>query len=127
MSITPLYAALLALLFVFLSFRIIRLRRALQVGLGDAGDKQLGRAIRVHANFAEYVPLGLLLVFFVEAQQAPFWWVHLLGLLLLLGRLLHAYGLGQVNETLIYRMIGMVMTFASVVFSAVYLLVSVLF
>ncbi|KGK41945.1 glutathione metabolism protein [Nitrincola sp. A-D6] len=127
MSITPIYAALLALLFVFLSFRIIRLRRALQVGLGDAGDKQLGRAIRVHANFAEYVPLGLLLVFFVEAQQAPFWWVHVLGLLLLLGRLLHAYGVGQVNETLIFRMLGMIMTFASVVFAAIYLLVSVLF
>lgn len=126
MSITPLYAALLALLFVFLSFRIIRLRRALQVGLGDAGDKQLGRAIRVHANFAEYVPLALVLLFFVEAQPAPFWWVHLLGLLLLVGRLLHAYGLGQVNETLIFRMIGMIMTFSSVIFAAVYLLVTAL-
>ena len=33
-----------------------------KIGIGDGGDKALARKIRVHGNFVEYVPLGLLLM-----------------------------------------------------------------
>ena len=56
------YAALLALLFVALSWRTIGLRRRYCVAVGDGGQPELLRAMRVHANFAEYVPLALLLI-----------------------------------------------------------------
>jgi MAPEG family len=49
-SILPVYAAILALVFVVLSIRTIRQRRKLKIGLGDAGNKDLQRAVRVHAN-----------------------------------------------------------------------------
>ncbi len=65
MNITILYAALLAILFVVLSIRTIRLRRSLKIGVGDAGNYKMLRAIRVHSNFSEYVPLAVLLIFFV--------------------------------------------------------------
>jgi uncharacterized protein len=122
MQIVAIYAAVLTLLFVGLSMRTIALRGRVRVTLGDGGDERLRRAIRVHSNFAEYVPLGLLLIGFVEAGGARAWSVHGLGLCLLLGRVLHAYGVSQVGERLLPRMIGMVLTFASLTTSALILL-----
>nr|WP_323893986.1 MAPEG family protein [Aeromonas allosaccharophila] len=72
MTILPVYAALLALLFVLLSIRTIRTRHSRRVALGHGDDPAMLRAMRVHANFAEYVPLALLLIYFVEASsQTP--------------------------------------------------------
>lgn len=66
MHIVFLYAALLALLFVALSIRTLLMRRRLGIAIGDAGNESMLRAMRVHSNFAEYVPLSLLLIYFVE-------------------------------------------------------------
>jgi uncharacterized protein len=122
MKTLPLYAALLALLFVALSVRTLRLRRSLKIGLGDAGNAQMLRAVRVHANFAEYAPLGLLLVYMVEVQGAPSLLVHALGACLVLGRASHAYGVSQTKENYRFRVAGMAMTFTVLVSSALYLL-----
>ncbi len=111
LAYTPLYAALLALLYIFLSVRTIRLRRKLQVALGAGEHPEMLRAMRVHANFAEYVPLALILVCMVEAQGTAAWLVHALGAALLIGRCLHAYGVSQVQETFAFRVSGMVLTF----------------
>lgn len=122
MNIVPFYAAMLALLFVLLSVRTLRLRRSLKVALGDAGNPVLLRAMRVHSNFAEYVPLGLLLIFFVESGGASTWLVHVLGLCLLAGRCSHAFGVSQIHEDLKFRVFGMAMTFACLIVSSVHLL-----
>ena len=122
MHIVPLYAAILALLFVGLSVRTVRLRRNLKIAIGDAGDPAMLRAMRVHSNFAEYVPLALLLIYFVEVGAAPGALVHLLGFGLLLGRLSHAYGVSQIKENYRFRVFGMAATFAVIVAAAVYLL-----
>ena len=73
MTVTAVYAAVFGLVFVALSFRVIRIRQRLGVGLGDGEDPLLRRAIRVHGNFAEYVPFALLLVYFAEqaARKRP--------------------------------------------------------
>jgi uncharacterized membrane protein YecN with MAPEG domain len=47
------YAALLALLFIALSVRTLRLRATLRIAIGDGGNERLLRASRVHGNFAE--------------------------------------------------------------------------
>ena len=60
---SALYAALLGLMFVVLSIKVIKQRRRYQVGIGSKGEATLERAIRVHANFAEYLPFSLLLLF----------------------------------------------------------------
>ena len=57
LGIVPFYASLLAALYFFLSLRVIRMRRRERIALGDGENARLERAIRVHANFAEYVPL----------------------------------------------------------------------
>ncbi len=122
MQILPLYAALLALLFVALSVRTLRLRHSLKIGIGDAGNSQMLRAMRVHSNFAEYVPLALVLLFLVEGQGAPAWLVHALGLCLLLDRSAHAYGVSQTRENFAFRVAGMAMTFTTLVGCAACLL-----
>jgi hypothetical protein len=122
MHIVSLYASLLALLFVALSVRAIRLRRSEGIAIGDAGNKTMLRAMRVHANFAEYVPLSLLLVYFVEAGGAPAVLVHFLGLCLVAGRASHAYGVSRVKEDFRFRVSGMAMTFTVLLVSASYLL-----
>ena len=124
MNTLPLYAALLALLFVALSIRTLRLRRRLRIGIGDAGNEQMLRAMRVHSNFAEYVPLTLFLIYLAEVQGAPALLIHALGLCLLAGRLSHAYGVSQANENYTFRVVGMSMTFASLISASAYLLFS---
>lgn len=122
MRILPLYAALLALMFVTLSVRTLRLRRALRIGIGDAGNTTMLRAMRVHANFAEYVPIALILIFLVETSSAQPALVHGLGICLLLGRLSHAWGVSQTREKFAFRIAGMALTFATLITSALYLL-----
>ena len=127
MNVTPVYASILGLLFIGLSLRTIRLRRRLRVAIGDNDNAELRRAMRVHANFAEYVPLTLLLVFFVEMDGLPVAWVHALCLTLLCGRLLHAWGVSQIRENFRYRVYGMVLTFASIISAGMTIMVTRIF
>ena len=122
MNITSIYAALLALFFVGLSVRTLLLRRSLKIAIGDGGDKIMLRAIRVHSNFAEYVPFGLLLLYLAETQGAPSVAVHGVGLCLTIGRLSHAYGVSQENEQFKYRVLGISVTLTALVVSASFLL-----
>ncbi len=118
-QIVPIYAGLLGLVFIFLSVRVIRARRQERVALGDGGNPQVRRAMRVHANFAEYVPLALILIAFAELQGQPAVLVHALGLALLAGRLIHAFGVSQENETYRYRTAGMWLTFIAIAAASV--------
>ena len=124
MHITPLYASVLAILFVALSVRTLRMRHRLKIAVGDAGNQALLRAIRVHSNFAEYVPLSLLLISFVEMSGASALLVHFLGLCLLVGRAVHAYGVSQLNENYTFRVAGMAMTFTTLMGASGYLILS---
>ncbi len=115
MHIIALYAPLFGLLFFVLSLRTIRLRQKLQVGVGDGGNAELLRATRAHANFAEYVPITLIILYLMEASGGSHWLIHALTGLLLLGRALHAYGVSQVAENLRFRICGMALTFIALV------------
>jgi len=78
--ISSLYAAILALLIVWLSLQVIKLRWAKKVRLGDGGEPALQIAILVHFS----------------------------GIAVLAGRILHARGL--LTESLHYRILGMKVT-----------------
>lgn len=110
MPITAFYASLLALLFLLLSLRVIAQRREARVEIGVGESHELLRRSRVHANFAEYVPFALLLLAFAESLKAPSVALHGLGLMLLVGRLVHAYGLSQTPHIPRLRVFGMWLT-----------------
>ena len=118
LQITPLYAALLAGLLLYLSSRVIRARRRRRVALGPGGDPTVERAMRVHANFVEYVPFALLLLGFAEMQGAPAPLLHVVGVILVSGRLVHAFGVSQTDENFRWRVLGMVLTFAAIAIGA---------
>ena len=91
MFVTPIYAGLLTLWFLLLSVRVMNLRR--DVSFGDSGDIAITRVIRAHANFAEYVPLALLLMGFLEVTRYSIYLLHALGVILVVARLLHGLAL----------------------------------
>ena len=122
--IIPIYAALFGLLFVFLSIRVIKQRVKNQVAIGDGQHPELMRTMRVHGNFAEYVPFALLIMFFLETQTNHSVFIHVLGLALLAGRLIHAYGVSKTDEELHFRKIGMILTFIVIISSSVRVLFS---
>jgi uncharacterized membrane protein YecN with MAPEG domain len=114
MRITGLYAAILALWMMFLAVRVVLLRNRQKVGLGDGGDARMLRAIRTHGNAVEYVPIGLLLLLVVEINQTLPWIVHGFGILLVIGRLAHANGLGQSSGYSPGRAVGFALTFIAI-------------
>lgn len=111
-TITAFYASLLALLFIALSFNVIRLRFKLKVGVGDGGEQPLIKAIRIHANFAEYMPLALILLAGYELSGGDNLWLHMFGSVLFIGRVLHAIGLSQSIGTSKARFLGTVTMFS---------------
>lgn len=112
MAITAFFAALLVPLYIWLSFRVINSRKADRVEIGHGDSQELLRRSRVHGNFAEYAPLALVLMGLAESVKAPSAGLYLAGLLLLVGRYVHAYALSQTPHILRLRVAGMVMTFA---------------
>ncbi len=110
MTIVPVYAALLAFVYIYLSTRVIALRRSRKIALGANGDPVMERAMRVHANFTEYTPFALLLLFMLETNGGNSVWLNLLCAALLAGRVLHALGLAKANEDFRYRVAGMAAT-----------------
>lgn len=124
-AVTPFYAALSGLLLVVLAFAVIVQRRKNRVSLGDGGKHGVLRAMRAQANFVEYTPLALLLLFLLELSRQPLWALHLLGATLVLGRVLHAWGLLTAVENRgpnFGRMAGMILTLSMLLVAAIWLL-----
>lgn len=118
-AITPLYAGILALLYILLSLRVVKTRVNVRVSIGDGEDRSLLRAVRVHSNFAEYAPFTLLLLGFGELMAAPWWSLHALGMALLAGRVLHAAGLGREPDQFTLRRYGMYLTSVALIGAAI--------
>ncbi|EMD82421.1 MAPEG family protein [Pacificimonas flava] len=114
---TLLTAGALGLVLLILSYRVVQMRVAGKISLGNGGDERMLARTRAHANFTEYAPMILVLMMLVEASYggaAP-WGLWLVGLLTVLGRLLHARGmaLSAPNKP---RVFGMVLTFGCILF-----------
>jgi hypothetical protein len=92
--------------------------------MGHGGNPVMERLIRVHGNFAEYVPLALLLLAFMEMQRHSIYIIHVLCIVLILARIIHAVGVTPVNENFPMRVLGVLGTFAVLVVSAIVLLVN---
>ena len=110
LPITAIYASLLALLVILLVVVVINLRRSLKVGLGDGGNRDLLRAIRVHGNAIESIPLFLVLLAAYELNHGSAGLLHFFGALFFLARVLHAWGLFSSGGVTPGRMIGVIGT-----------------
>lgn len=125
--VTSIIAAILTIIFVKLSLAVIGLRRKNKVGLGSGGHEDLERAIRAQGNFAEYAPFGIILIACLELNGAPWWLVAIPGIVLIVGRLIHAKGIQVPPPDFSKRVLGMKLTFATLITLAILNLVWVLY
>ena len=111
MTVTPLYAGLLALLYLALSYRVVQMRGKGMPSLGDGGLPELQRRIRGHGNFAEYVPMIVLMMAVLEVGRLPATWLHGIGATLLAARVLHGIALSFTSGWKFGRFTGTLLTF----------------
>ena len=118
MIVTPLYAGLLAILFFVLSIRVVQLRGT-GISLGDGGNPAMLRRIRGHANFAEYVPLILIMMAMLELSKFSIYVLHAMGITLFVARLLHGYALSFTEKFKFGRFWGTLLTYIVMVVAGV--------
>jgi uncharacterized membrane protein YecN with MAPEG domain len=116
--VSAFYASLLAIGYLYLTAMVIRQRLVSGVGIGNGGDAILRRLSRVHANYNEYVPLGLILLILLELNSEMSWALHVGATSLLLGRLFHAIGFSRHEGKSWQRQVGMILTLVSLLFMA---------
>jgi uncharacterized membrane protein YecN with MAPEG domain len=92
-SITALYGSLAALVSLALALNVSRVRRKLGVSLGDKNLPEMIRAVRAHANNAEYTPLFIVMLLVNELAHGSSRILHVLGGAFVVARVLHAWGM----------------------------------
>ena len=122
MTLTALYAGCLGLFHVILACWVIYLRRYHRVGIGAGDHFDLKKAVRVHGNFIENVPLALILLGLLEVNGEGPVLLHILGSCLLLGRVLHAYGLSRTHRSSFGRFTGTALSLIVIALSSARLL-----
>ena len=116
LAITGFYASLCGFILIYLAILVINERRSGRVSLGIGDDNPaLERATRAFGNYTEYVPLALILLAIAELNQINHYVLHVCGILLIFGRMAHAYGLRHHPGPSWQRVWGMMATFASIV------------
>jgi len=109
--ITGLYAAILAFLYVRISLKVIGARRENKISLGAGAQGEISAIVSAHSNFAAYVPLLLLLTYFLEAggHTSPYV-LHLIAVAYTLGRVLHYLAFRGPTMKFRLRVAGMQLT-----------------
>jgi uncharacterized protein len=113
-SITALYAAILALIIVALGINVTVHRVKLRVSLGDGGNAEMLRMIRLHGNAAEYIPLALLLMLAYEVNGGWHTALHVIGIALVAGRLIQTAAMWSTEVAGPGRGTGQTLTWLSI-------------
>ena len=109
LPVTLTAAGLAALLNIWIANRVGRVRGQEKVSIGDGGSTRLIAAMRAHANYVEYTPFVLVLLGLIEMAAGSPWWLWLVAIVYLVGRVAHALGMTTDNP-LKLRLIGTVIT-----------------
>jgi uncharacterized protein len=119
--ITLITSGILGLLFLVHSIRTINGRRSTHTNLGDGGNEFMFRRIRIHANFAEYIPLLLFFLLLLEINTVGHFLIAF-SFIIVAGRLLHFYGLFSKETPGWARVLGIHFTLWPLMLGSMYLL-----
>ena len=125
------YVALSTFILIKLSINVILERRKNKVSFGDDGNRALMRRIRAQGNFIEYTPIFLISLIGIEwigyDKNIPYYliFVHSLGMIFIVGRILHTISLYQ--KKISFRRIGMRITFYSLIVNGLILIFLVIY
>lgn len=106
------FAGALALLVLWLAYRISRVRMSGKVMVGDGGNPLLLARMRAQANFVEYTPFVLILMALIEMAGGSAWGLRGVGLVYVVARVLHAFGMDKMTMPNPLRAIGALVTWA---------------
>lgn len=123
MIVTLATAGIMGLILLALSVRVSMRRREMRIGIGSGGDLILQSRIRAQANFTEYVPIALILLFLCEQATASKVVPVIAATLLIVGRLLHPLGMAP-GGVMALRAAGMVCTWAAILILSIAALVA---
>ncbi|MBW7471473.1 MAPEG family protein [Marinobacter sp. M216] len=120
--VTGVFAAVIGILLLVLSGQVVKFRLKYSKGMGITDDRDFEAAVRAHANLVEYAPIGLLMLAVAELNGVPSGLVYWSGMTLVVGRVLHAWGMingrGKPHWA---RMIGIIMTWLAILATAILL------
>jgi len=116
--LTLLTTSLLALIYLFLCINVVRYRRKAGVAIG-VSDASLEQAFRAQANFAEYVPLALILFALLENAGASNFMMLGLSVILITARILHAWGISGASPLGLGRTIGATATVLAILIMSI--------
>lgn len=105
-QLTPVYAAILALLGIALGARVSMLRGKTGISILHGDNMELATRIRKHGNFVEHVPYAVLMMAFAELLGMPPVLTHAQGVVLIAARVLHAAGLNTEHVASPVRIMG---------------------
>lgn len=125
LNVTPMYIAILGLVFAPMTLRVGLYRVKSKVSIGSGDDPELLRRIRGQANFIETVPMALFLLITLELIGASSTLLHVLCSALVIGRIAHYLGLTELAP-MIFRVGGMIATMATILISSISILIQVL-
>ena len=117
--ITPLYAALSALLIVYLSLNVVKQRRTHRVAYNDGGVEALSLCRAAQSCCVEYLPISLILLLALElaASNLSVILLHGFGIVMLLSRVMHVRSL--LTKNLKLRVVSMHLTFYTIIGMAI--------
>lgn len=105
-DVTPLYALPYALIYLTLWIRTTAMRSKVNVSIGDGGHLVMLQRIRQHGNCAEWGSFILILMILADGMNTPALYLHIAGVLLLVGRIAHPLGLKIDNASHPLRYVG---------------------
>lgn len=118
-AVFALYAGINGLLLLLLSIWVVRRRVTTKTVILDEGKDEMVRAIRAHANASEYIPIGLLLIAALVLVKGSILVVHVVGITLTLGRIIHAFGLTRSSGLSSARLVGMLLTWIAILVGSI--------
>lgn len=92
-STTLIFAAIAALVNLWLGIRCGRVRAAEKISHGDGGNPLLQRRMRAQLNFAENTPLVVILTLLLEISLGHPLWLTIVAVVYIIARILHALGM----------------------------------
>ncbi|OAO00043.1 MAPEG family protein [Parasphingorhabdus sp.] len=110
--VTAMTAAILTLLFIFLSFQVVKQRVRTETSFGAGNDEHMDMVRGCQSNLIEYTPITLIMLALLELSSAHHLSLMVLAVIFMIARFLHPFGMHQhqAGKGLRLRQIAMLMT-----------------
>lgn len=118
--VTSMFAAVLTLLFVVMTFRVIKGRRKNKISLGYGPNNEIIELVSAHSNFSNYTFLFLILMHLAESSGFISIYIFLIiGIIFMYARVIHFEAMISEKMNFKSRVRGMQLTIISLIVLAV--------